>query len=153
MVEDASLQVLQLRRGIDPQSLGEHGAGVAERTQGLALASRPVKGQHVEGAQVLPKRMLDGQRVELGDDLTVPSGPQVGVDPVLEGGQAQLCQTGDLAVEEAMGLDVGVRMAAPHRQRITQPGRDIIGIAERRRRPVGVLEPRCIDRGVVQSTE
>ena len=63
--------------------------------------------------------MLDGQRVELGDDLTMPSRPQVGVDPVLESGQAQLCQTGDLTVEEAVRLDVGVRMAAPHRQRPT----------------------------------
>ena len=93
--------------------------------------------------------MLHGQRVELGDDLTVPSGPQVGVNPVLEGGQTQLGQTGDLAVEAAMGLDVGVRMAAPHRQRVAQPECDIIGIAERRRRPIRVLERRCVDRGVV----
>ena len=116
LVEDASLQVLQLGRGINTEPLGENGAGVAERPKSLALPARPVERQHVEGAEVLSKRMLDGQRVELGDDLTVPSRPQVGVDPVLESGQAQLCQTGDLTVEEAVRLDVGVRMASPHRQ-------------------------------------
>ena len=90
--------------------------------QGLCLPSRPVQRQHVEGAQVLSKWVLDGQRVQLGDDLTMPACPQVGADPVLERGQAQLRQTGDLAVEEPMGLDVGVRMAAPHRQRLAQSG-------------------------------
>ena len=97
--------------------------GAAERTQGLRLPSRPVQRQHVEGAQVLAERMLDGQRIELGDDLTVPSRPHVGVDPALEGGQAQLGQAGDLTVEEPVGLDVGVGMASPHRQRLAQLGR------------------------------
>ncbi len=147
LVENASLQVFQLRRGVDPEALDEYGPGVAERTQGLALSARPVQRQHVQGAQVLAKGMLDGQRVQFGDDLTVPSRPQVGVDPVLERGQAQLRQTGDLAVEEAMGLDVGVGMAAPHRQRLAQPGRDVLGVAHGRRGPVGVLERRRVDRG------
>ena len=87
------------------------------------LPTRPVERQHVQGPEVLAERMLDRQGVELGDDLTVPSRPHVGVDPVLERGKPQFGQPGDLAVEEAMGLDVGVGMAAPHRQGVTQPGR------------------------------
>ena len=88
------------------------------------------------------------QSVQLGDDLTMSSRPQVGVDARLEGGQAQLRKACDLAVEEAVGLDVGVGVASPHRQRLTQSGRDIVGVAHGRRGAVGVLERRRVDRGV-----
>ena len=97
-----------------------------ERPQRLGLPAGAVQGEHVHRPEVLAERMLDGQRVQLGDHLAMPAGPHVGVDARLERGQAKLGEAGDLAVEVPVRFDVGVRVAAPHRQRLAQPGRHIV---------------------------
>ena len=96
--------------------------------------------------KALAERMLDRQRIQLGDHLAVPPSPHVRLDPGLERGQAELAEAGDLTVEKPVGLDIGVRMAPPHRQRLPQPRGRRVGVLGRHRRPVGVLERSGIDR-------
>ena len=117
LIEDPALEILQLRRRIDPETLGQRDPRAPERPQRLRLAARSVQRQHVHGAEVLAPRMLHGQRLQLGDDLAMPAGVQIGLDARLEGGETDLAEPGDLAVQGAVGLDVGVRVPAPHRQR------------------------------------
>ena len=52
--------------------------------QRLGLPATPVQRQHVEGTQALAVPVLDGERIELADDLAVTAGAQVGVDARLE---------------------------------------------------------------------
>ena len=89
--------------------------------------------------------MLHGQRLQFGDDLTMPAGTQVGLDARLESGETDLVEPGRLGVQGAVGFDVGVRVAPPHRQRGPQPRRGAVGIRHRRRRPVGLLEFDAVD--------
>jgi hypothetical protein len=90
--------------------------------------------------------VLDRERVQLRDDLTVPPRPHVGVDAGLDRRQAKLGQTGDLTVEKAVGFDVGVGMAAPQRQRPTQPLRGVLGFSYHHGGTAGVLERDGVDR-------
>ena len=145
LIEDPVLEILQLRRRIDPETLGQRDPRAPERPQRLGLAARSVQRQHVHGAQALAPRMLDGQRLQLGDDLAMTAGVQIGLDARLEGGETDLAEPGALAVQGAVGLDVGVRVPAPHRQRRPQHGRRAVGIRHRRRRPVGLLERHAVD--------
>ena len=122
------------------------------RPQRLGLASRAVQREHVQRPQALAVRVLDRQRIELGDDLAMAAGAQVGVDARLERRQPQLVEAGDLTVEESVGLDVGVGVAAPHRQRLAKPGRDLVGIEPSCGRRVGT-RPRTPTASIVASVQ
>ncbi len=134
LLEDPPLHLLQLRRRIDAQSLDQRGPRAPEGAQRLALTAAAVQGEHVHRPQVLPERVLDRQRVQLGDHLAVAPGAHVGVDARLDRRQPQLVQSGDLAVERTVRLDVGVRMAAPQQQRVAQPRRHLVRIVDADRR-------------------
>ena len=97
--------------------------------------------------------MLDRERVELGDDLPVPPGPQVGVDACLERGETDLVQSRDLAVETAVALHIGVGMTAPYQQRVAEPTGHVIWIDQRGSGPAGVFELDRVDRGATGSQQ
>ena len=116
--------------------------------QRLALATAPVQRQHVHRPQALPEGMLHRQRVQLGDDLPVTARSQVRIEAGLERGESELVQSSDLTIEEAVALHVGVRVTAPHQQRVAQPAGDLVRLDERGGGPAGDVELDRIDRRV-----
>ena len=61
----------------------------------LRLAARAVQREHQLAAQPLAQRVLGDERLELADELGVPPQREVGVDPGLQRGEAQLVQPRD----------------------------------------------------------
>ena len=69
------------------------------------------------------------------------------LDPVLEGGQPELVEAGDLVLQEALEREVGERRPAPQRERVAQCGRALCGrqrpcVADEPLEPTGVDRPR-----------
>ena len=61
--------------------------------------------------------MLGDQRLELGDELRMPTELKLGVDPLELGRQPKLAQTGDVVALRPLENDVGEGRAAPERER------------------------------------
>lgn len=62
------------------------------------------------------------QRLELRDEFDVAAGGEVGVDPVLGGGEPQFLQTGDGGVREGLPRELGQGRTAPQAECIAQFG-------------------------------
>src|SRR5690242_16376063 len=91
------LQSLKTAAGLDPQLLHPGAARLAVSGERLRLPSRPVQRQHPVLAQPLTERLLFHERLELADELVMPSELEPGLDPRLQGRPAQLLQPGELA--------------------------------------------------------
>ena len=72
--------------------------------------------------------MLRHERLELADQLGVPSAGQVGLDAVLEQREPQLLEPADLALGERLIREIGERRPAPERERLPQPLRSPAGV-------------------------
>src|SRR5205085_12465258 len=89
------------------------------------LASAAVEREHQLRAQALSERVLGHEALQLADELGVAAPGQVLLDAVLEAGQAQLVQTGDRVLGEALVGEGGQRWPAPEREGLAQvPVRD-----------------------------
>ena len=95
--EDRPLELAQPRPGSIPSSSTSACARVLVGLEGLGLALRAVEGEHQLRVQALALRVLADQRLELADQLGVAAQRQLGLDPLLERGEAQLVEPGDLA--------------------------------------------------------
>ncbi len=62
--------------------------------------------------------MLAHERLQLADQLRVPSVREVELDPLLEACEAKLLQTGDLGLGEALVGEVRQRISAPQLERL-----------------------------------
>ena len=80
--------------------------------------------------------MLGGQLLELGDDERVLPRRQARIDALLQRGEAQLLEPGDLALRERLELDVGQRRPTPQPERIVEqaPRRRSVALDARRPR-------------------
>jgi hypothetical protein len=96
LLEDLLLDVLKLRRRIDPELSGEHLTRPLVRRERVTLAARAVQGHHQVSPRPLPERMVGDERLQFGDELVMPPERQVGADPLLDRGDPLLFQAGDL---------------------------------------------------------
>ena len=81
--------------------------------------------------------MLDGERGRVCDHGVVTAKLDLGLQPILERGQPELVQPGDLFLQERLEREVGKRRPAPERERVAQRG----GSLRRRKRPRVADEP------------
>ena len=110
------------------------GAPVCGESVGLAAAA--VQREHALGVQALAQRLLRDDRVDLGEDLELAAGREVGVDRELERPQPQLLEPADLGGRERLVGDVIERRAAPQRERLARLAlRAATAQSGRRRRP------------------
>ena len=77
-------------------------------------------------AEPLAQRMLRDQRLELADDVAVMPERQVGLDPPLERGEAQLLEARALVPCERL-RELGQRGPAPERERVAQQLARLLG--------------------------
>jgi hypothetical protein len=105
--QDRGMQPAQLRPGIDAQLLDQDRPGPLVGKERIGLPTRPVQRQQQLGPQPLPQRLVTDQPLQLGHQLPVPPQPQVGLEAILQGDQAQPGQPvslghHDVAVEELL---------------------------------------------------
>ena len=133
MGEDPLLQRSQLRAGFEPELVVECFATFAIRGERVGLAPAPVQRQHQLPQQPLTVGVHGDERLELADHIAVVAEHQVGLDPVLQRGQARVLQARDLALSERLIREIGKRLAAPQPQRRLQqlPGARSVTVGER----------------------
>ena len=88
MAEDRPLELAKLRRRLDAEIRVERSPRVRVDIQRLALASRPVEGEHELPAKAFSVRMLLHERLQLGNERRMTPAREVGVDLGLDRGQA-----------------------------------------------------------------
>ena len=118
--EDRLLQLPERGRGLEAELLVECLPRCAIGLERLGLAAAAVQRQHELATQPLAQRMLPHERLELADQLRVPSAAQVGLDAVLEQCEPQLLEPADLRLRERLEDEIGERRSAPERQRLPQ---------------------------------
>ena len=64
--------------------------------------------------------MSGHERLELTDELGVPTEREIGLDPLFEGGDARFLEARDLALREGVEAEVGECRSAPERERLEQ---------------------------------
>jgi hypothetical protein len=84
------------------------------------LAPGAIEREHQLGAQALSQRLAGDQRLELADELAMPSVREIQVDHRFGGGEPQLLQAPDLGRGERLVRDVGQRRSAPERERVAR---------------------------------
>ena len=120
VAEDRGLELHELRARIDAELVDERSPCVPVCGERIRLTPAPVQGEHLQPAQPLAVAILARQRLELADQLRVPSQRQVGVDALLQRGEPPLLQTRRLPLGEGCVGDVRKCRPVPERQRIAQ---------------------------------
>jgi hypothetical protein len=118
--QDGRLELSQRATRLQPQVLGQPLVALAVDGERLGLPVAPVQRQHELSAEPLPQRVIRDERLELTHDLGVAAELEVGVDPRLDRGHAQLLEPGDLRLRERLVREVRQRPAAPQRQGVAQ---------------------------------
>ena len=118
--EDRLLELAQLPSRLEPELVGERASGVAEALQCVGLAARPVQREHVLGAQALAHRLLAHEALELRHQLDVTTETEVGLDALLDRGEAQLLEPRAAVLGEPLIGEIAQRPTAPQRQRRAQ---------------------------------
>ena len=84
------------------------------------MTARAVERQHQLSAWPFAQRLLRDERRELADERGVASKRKVGLDPLLEHGEAALLEARDLGPSEVVVGEIGQRRPAPQRERFAQ---------------------------------
>ena len=113
---------LELRRRVDAELVGQPGPQPRVRPEGVGLGPSQGQGPHQLAAEALRQRMAGHQLLELGHQPVGGAGGQVGLDPVLDGLQAQPVQAGDGRLGEGGGGRIGQGRASPQGQGLAQQG-------------------------------
>ena len=135
--EDAPLQVLERSPRLDAQLVGEGPAAGGVALERLGLAAAAVQREHELAAEPLAQRMLVDERLELADELGALPEPEVGLDALLQAGEAPLLQPGDLSLGPLLVGEVGERRAAPEGEGLAQRRGRAGRVAGRQRRAPG----------------
>ena len=95
-----------------------------EGLEGIGWRPWAVQRQHQLAPQPLPVGVVGQQRLQLGDQPAVPTEGQVGLDAVLQRGQAQRLQAGPFRrLQGGHLVQVGQRRSPPQ----AQPRRELVG--------------------------
>ena len=118
MIQDRALQFPQFLARLDTELVDERPSSLLVGLECFRLPARPVERQHQLRVQALAVGMLAWQRLELADQLGIAAERELRLDPLLDRGQTQLLEPGDLRLGERLVGEVGKRRAAPERQRL-----------------------------------
>ena len=113
MGEDCLLELPERGRRLEAKLVDECHPRGAVGLECLGLAAAAVERQHQLAAQALTQRMLRHERLELADQLRVPSAGQVGVDAVFEQRELKLLEPADLGLRKRLECEFRKRRAAP----------------------------------------
>ncbi len=118
LLEHPGLQLLERRRGLEPERLDQRGAPGAEHLERLGLPAGAVERDHQLAAQALVERMLRHELLELGHELGAAAELELGLEALLRDRQAQLAQALDHGTRERLEREIGERLAPPQGERL-----------------------------------
>ena len=118
LAQDRGLETLQRRRRLDPELVEQGTAAGAIGVERLALAARPVEGEHQLAPETLAVRVLRDQRANLRDQTVVTAQCELGVDPFLDREQTQLVEAENGGLRERLVGEVGQGRAPPECERV-----------------------------------
>ena len=146
------MQRARLLGRLEPPLLVERTAGRLVRVERLLLPPGAVQREHEEAAEPFAVGVLRGEPGRVGDRVVVAAELDLRLDPVLERGQPELVEAGDLALEERLEREVGERGPAPERERVAQ-GCGALGRRQGPRVVHQALEPAGVDRAGVDAQQ
>ena len=117
MVEDGSLEALELIVRLEPELLVQQPPARAVDLERVCLAAAAIEGQHQLAAQTLAQRMLGDARLELRDDRAMASELEHRLESSLDGLEAKLLEAPDLALGEVRERKIGEGRPTPDGQR------------------------------------
>jgi hypothetical protein len=115
VAKDRSFELTQFRSGLEAELVDQMLACPAVGLEGLCLPAAPVERDHQLALKALPKRVLDGQPLELWDQLRLSSKRKLGLDALLECEQAELFEPSDFRLGKRLVREVGKRRSTPER--------------------------------------
>ena len=118
--EDRPLQPLEGGAGVEAELVAEQPACLPVGIERCGLTAGPVERKHQLPAHAFTKGLGGDERLELGDELSVPPERQVRVDPVFERGEPELREPGGLAQCERLVGELRERRTVPEAKRLTQ---------------------------------
>ena len=145
MGEDRPLELAQLVAGLDAELLHQLPARLPVDGESVRLAAALVEGLHQQRLRPLAQRVRRHQSLQLGDQLGVEAGGEVGLDPLLEGGDAELVQAHRLGVRERLVREIGEGRAAYELECLPQQLRLAAGLGGGTRLTQQLLEARRVD--------
>ena len=123
MPEDRLLQALQLLARLEPELLDEKRPPLPVGLQGLGLPTAAVQRQHQLRPQPLTQRVPCDERLELADEVLVPSEVEVDRDPLFEHDEPPFVQARRLRPDPRGEVEVAERSAAPERESLGERSR------------------------------
>jgi hypothetical protein len=107
VVQDAALELSELRARVDPEPVGEMGPCVAVRLECVGLATRSVEGEHQEPGQALTGRLGSDFCLELANELACRCDFERRSEALLDRVAAEILE--EPAVDPSFALDRAVR--------------------------------------------
>jgi hypothetical protein len=114
--QDGSLEVAQLRAGLDTDLLDEHPAGRLVGGESVGLSAAAIEGDHQLATGPFPQRLGSDERLELAHGLRVMTKGQLRLDPILECAEPELIELRDVCLYEGLVGEVGHGRATPEGQ-------------------------------------
>jgi hypothetical protein len=127
--ENRALELLKLAARLDAELVDEHAPRVLVHAQRLGLPSGAVEGEHELSPEALAQGVLRHERLELADELRLPTRGEVGLEAILARREAQLVEARDLRLSEGLVGKIGQRRPAPERERLAQERRRLRRVA------------------------
>ena len=115
------MQLAELAAGLDPELVDERAPRALIGVERLGLTAGAVEREHQLAAQPLAQRVLGHERLELAGHLGVPAGAEILLDALLEAGEPQVVEAGDLGAGETLVGELGERRRHARGQRLTGP--------------------------------
>jgi hypothetical protein len=116
--EDCALQLAKCGRRLQAELVREHPSRLTERLERLRLTAGAVEGEYELAAEPLAERVLGDERRKLTDEIRMATELQLGVDAVLEHGEAHLVEPSRLDLHEREVGGIGEGTSAPKPQRL-----------------------------------
>ena len=118
--QDRLVQALEVGPGLDADLVDQRAAGVSVRVERLGLSPAPVERQHPLCVQALPHRIAPKPRFDLGENLLMSAGGQVGVDRQLGRRLSQALEPRDLGRSKRLVHQVREWLTAEQRERFAR---------------------------------
>ena len=112
------MELAQRFAGLDSELVDERGACVLVGGERFCLAAGAVERNEQQLAQALAQRVFAHERLQLTDELSLPTLREVGVESLLETRKPQLLEAGDLGLREPQLCELGERRRTPQRERV-----------------------------------
>src|SRR5262249_42518917 len=96
LVEDGTLELLQLGTGVETEFLGKQASGRAVERERIGLAPDLVEGEHQLAPRAFPEGKLAHKRLQVGDHLFGPAEFEPRLGAVGDGAASHLVQAADL---------------------------------------------------------